>query len=162
MRREALIRYGAIGAGAAVVLAVAVAAFISLQQPFQLPTSSQPSATCSPKPCANVRGFILWVSDVKVDSGLVSMNLTFQNSSASTHADPSEIQLIDSTGSPNERVTDTAACTAWPRTEFNNGNQFGPVPECFRPSSTGPPMKLHWAPDFGFFCCETDIALTLS
>ena len=88
------------------------------------------------------------------------MSLTFQNSSNSTHADPSEIQLIDAAGHSNNRVTDAPGCTAWPRTEFNNGAKFGPVPECFRPSSTGPPLKLHWEPDFGFLCCETDIALT--
>jgi len=160
MDRRALIRFGAIGAGAVLVVAVAVAAFISLQQPFGLPNSSQPSASCSPRPCANVRSFQLWISDLKVDSGLVSMQLTFQNSSNSTHVDPGEIQLIDSAGHSSNRVTDAAGCTAWPRTDFNNGAKFGPVPECFRPATTAPPLKLHWAPDFGFFCCETDIALT--
>lgn len=154
-----MIRYAAIGAGIVVVVTVALAAFVSMQKPFQLPTSSEPSASCSPDPCADVRGFILWVSDVKVDSGLVSMTLTFQNSSNSTHADPSEIQLISGNGPPNNRVTDAPGCTAWPRTEFNNGAKFGPVPECFRPSSTTPPLHLHWAPDFGFFCCETDVLL---
>ena len=161
MRRETLLRNLGIAAGAVVVLAVAVAAFVSMQPgSFHLPTSSQPSAHCSPQPCANVRGFILWVGGLKVDSGLVTMTLTFQNSSNSTHADPSEIQLIDSAGKPNNRVTDAPGCTAWPRTEFNNGATFGPVPECFRPSSTGPPLRLHWEPDFGFLCCETEIPLT--
>ena len=160
MRRDALIRYAAIGAGVAVVLVVAVAAFISMQRPLNLPTTSQPSANCTPQPCANVRGFILWVANVKVDAGVVTMTLTFRNSSNATHADPTEIQLIDSAGRPINRVTDATGCTAWPRTEFNNGAQFGPVPECFRPSRTAPPMKLHWEPDFGFLCCETDIPLT--
>jgi hypothetical protein len=160
VRRELLIRYAAIGAGAAVVVAVAIAAFLSMQQPFQLPTASPTTSPCAPHPCADVRGFNLWVSNLKIDSGVVSMQLTFRNSSASTHADPSEIQLIDSTGHPNQRITDAPGCTAWARTDFNHGAQFGPVAECFRPSSTDPPMKLHWEPDFGFFCCETDIALT--
>ena len=159
MRRDRLIRYLAIAAGIVVVLAVAVAAFVSMQGPFQLPTSSQPSATCSPQPCADVRGFTLWVGDVKTESGLVSMTLTFRNSSNSTHVDPSEIQLISGNGPPNNRVTDAPGCTAWPRTEFNNGAEFGPVPECFRPSSTTPPLHLRWEPDFGPFCCETDVLL---
>ena len=101
----------------------------------------------------------MWVGDVKIDSGLVSMTLTFRNSSNSTHADPSEIQLLDSAGHSTSAIHDAPSCTAWPRTEFNNGTQFGPVPECFRPSSTSPPLRLHWAPDFGLFCCETDITL---
>jgi len=33
------------------------------------------------------------------------------------------------------------------------------VPECFRPSTTDAPLKLHWTPDMGLFCCETDIVL---
>lgn len=160
MKRDRLIRYAAIGAGAVVILAVAVAAFVSMQKPFQLPTSSETSAPCSPKPCADVRGFVLWVGSLKTDSGLITMTLTFRNSSNSTHADPSEIQLIDGDGRPNDRVTDAPGCTAWPRTEFNNGATFGPVAECFRPPSTAPPLTLHWSPDFGFFCCETDVALT--
>ena len=154
-----MIRYAAIGAGVVVVVTVALAAFVSMQKPFQLPTSSQPSATCSPEPCADVRGFILWLGNVKTDSGLVTMTLTFRNSSNSTHADPGEIQLIDAAGRSSDRVTDAAGCTEWPRTEFDNGATFGPVPECFRPASAAPPLKLHWTPDFGLFCCETDIAL---
>jgi hypothetical protein len=162
VNRDALIRFGAIGAGVAVVIAVAVAAFISLQQPpFQAPTSTPNATPCSPQPCADVRGFRLWVTDLKIDpSGLVSMQLTFRNSSNATHADPTEIQLIDSGGHPYNRVTDAPGCTAWSRTEFNNGTQFGPVAECFQPSTTAPPLKLHWEPDFGFFCCETNIQLT--
>jgi hypothetical protein len=160
VNRRALLRYAGIGAAVVVVVGVAVAAFISLQTPFQLPTVSPSSQPCSPQPCADIRGFILWVGDVKVDSGVVSMTLTFQNASSSTHADPTEIQLLDSAGKPNDAVHDIAGCTAWPRTDFDNGAKFGPVPECFRPASTSPPLRLHWEPDFGFFCCDTDIALT--
>ena len=142
------------------LVGAAVAAFLSMKVPFDVPTTtSQPSAPCSPQPCANVRGFILWVTDVKTDDGLVSMQLKFQNNSAATHADPADIQLIESNGHPNQRVTDAANCTGWPRTEFNNGAEFGPVAECFRPASTSPPLKLHWEPDFGPFCCETEIRL---
>ena len=162
MNRRALVRYGGIAAAAVVVAGVAAAAFISMQTPFQLPTASPSSQPCSPQPCADIRGFILWVGDVKVDSRLVSMTLKFQNSSDSTHADPTDIQLIDSAGHSSSAVHDAPACSAWPRTEFNNGATFGPVPECFRPASTAPPLKLHWTPDFGFFCCETDVALQLS
>jgi len=142
-----------------VVIAVAVAAFISMQGPLQLPTASPSPSPCSPQPCADIRGFILWVTDVKTDSGVVSMTLIFRNSSNSTHADPSELQLLDSSGRPSNAVHDAPGCTAWPRTEFNNGAQLGPVPECFRPASTNPPLKLHWEPDFGVFCCQTDIPL---
>ncbi|HET9410626.1 MAG TPA: hypothetical protein VFO75_01970, partial [Candidatus Dormibacteraeota bacterium] len=96
----------------------------------------------------------------KVDSGLVSMELTFRNSSPATHADPADLELIDSLGHNDSPVYDAPGCTHWPRTDFSNGAQFGPVPECFRPSSTNPPLRVHWTPDMGLFCCETDITLS--
>jgi hypothetical protein len=157
----ALIRFAAIGAGALVVMAVGVAAFVSLQSPYQQPaTTTQITSPCSPQPCADVRGYQLWVSDLNIDSGLVVMSLTFRNSSSATHADPSDIQLIDSSGRPNQPIHDAPGCTAWPRTDFDHGAKFGPVPECFRPRNTGPPLRLNWEPDFGFMCCQTVITLT--
>jgi hypothetical protein len=157
--RGRLLRYAAIGAGAAVVIAVGVAAFESLQTPFQPASTGQGSSACTPQPCANVRGYILWASDFKIDSGLVSMQVTFRNSSPATHADPADLRLIDHQGNSNDAVYDAPGCTRWPRTDFDNGAQFGPVSECFRPSSTDPPLKLHWEPDLGPFCCEADITL---
>jgi hypothetical protein len=99
------------------------------------------------------------VTDLKIDGGLVSMQLRFQNSSNSTHADPSDISLIDSQKVGNVPFYDAPGCTHWPRTEFADGASFGPVPECFRPSSTAPPLSLNWTPDFGAFCCEVQIPL---
>lgn len=153
-------RYVAIGGGLAVVLGIAVAAFVSLKVPFDTAPNAAPSTgPCEPQPCANVRGYIVWVSDLKIEAGVVSMQITFRNSSAATHVDPADIQLIDSQGHPNPAIHDEPGCTAWSRTDFNNGAQFGPVPECFRPVSTSPPLRLHWEPDFGPFCCETEIGL---
>jgi hypothetical protein len=157
--RARLIRYGAIGTGVAVVIAVGVAAFIALQVPFQPPTSAPNSAPCSPRPCANMRGYILWVADLKSDAGVVSMQVSFQNSSNSTHADPADLNLVDSNKNASGPVFDPTGCTHWPRTEFNNGARLGPLPICFRPSSTSPPLTLRWSPDEGLFCCETDIVL---
>jgi hypothetical protein len=159
MNRGRLIRYAAIAAGAAVVIAVGVAAFESLQTPFQPASTNPGSATCTPKPCANVRGYILWVSDLKVDAGMVTMQLTFRNSSPATHADPADLRLLDAKQDSTSAVHDAPGCSPWPRSDFSNGAAFGPVPECFRPATTTPPLTLHWTPDMGLFCCETDIAL---
>jgi len=159
VNRRRILQYAAIAGGLAVLAGAAVAAFLSLKVPFEVPTTSQASAPCSPQPCANVRGFILWVTDVKTDGGVVSMKLTFRNSSASTHADPSEVTLVDSQKHDDRAVYDAPGCTHWARAEFNDGAGFGPVPECFRPASTAPPLGLDWTPDFGPFCCETVIAL---
>jgi hypothetical protein len=158
--RRRLLQYAGIGAGVVVVLAVAAVAFVSLKVPFDTTPSGGPSTgPCQPQPCANVRGFILWVTDLKTNGRLVTMQLRFQNSSNSTHVDPADISLTDSQNARNAPVYDAPGCTPWPRTEFDNGATFGPVPECFRPSSTAPPLRLRWTPDFGPFCCETEISL---
>jgi len=155
-----ILRYAAIGGGLAVVLGIAVAAFLSLKVPFDSAPSAGPSTgPCEPQPCANVRGFILWVTDLKTEGGLVSMQLRFQNSSSSTHVDPADLSLSDSQNAGNAPVYDAPGCTHWPRTEFNNGASFGPVPECFRLAITVRPVGLRWTPDFGPFCCEIVIPL---
>lgn len=159
MNKRRVFQYAAIAGGLAVVFGVAAAAFVSLKVPLALPTQSETSASCAPQPCANVRGYILWVSDVKIDAGLVTMQVRFENSSAATHADPADLSLLDSQKDDHQAVFDAAGCTHWPRTEFNGGAGFGPVPLCFRSGSTSPPLGLRWTPDFGPFCCETVIRL---
>jgi hypothetical protein len=149
-----------VAAGLLVVLAAAVAAFWSLQQPFAAPASGD--TPCSPQPCATVQGYWLWVSNVKVDAGVVSMQVRFRNSSPATHVDPADLQLRDSQQRSHKLVYDAPGCTRWPRTDFNDGATFGPVPICFRPDSTTPPLTLHWSPDLGFFCCERNIPLSLA
>jgi len=158
--RNRILQYVAIGGGLAVVLGIAVAAFVSLKVPFDTAPSAGPStAPCEPQPCANVRGYIVWVSDLKIQEGLVTMKLTFRNSSSSTHAAPDDFMLIDRQKVEHSAVYSAPDCAQWPRTEFNNGATFGPVPECFRPASTSPPVALRWTPDFGPLCCETFIGL---
>jgi hypothetical protein len=156
-------KWAAIAAGAVVVAAVGTAAFLSLRTPVQL-LGGQPGTTpCSPQPCLDVRGYTLWVSDLKIgsdsDPGLVTMHLMFRNSSVATHADPADLQLIDSHNNTHRAVDDAPGCMQWPRTDFKNGATFGPVAECFRVPTTTPPLTLRWNPDMGFFCCEAELLL---
>jgi hypothetical protein len=161
MKRRLLV-YGAVAAVLVVVLAVAVAAFLAMQIPFQGPTigSATPAVNCSPAPCANVQGYTLWVSNLKVDGDVVSMQITFKNSSDASHASPEDLQLIDSKQQTSHLVTDAPGCQTWNRHEFNNGALFGPLSVCFRVSTAVPPLVLRWSPDLGLVCCRTDIKLT--
>jgi hypothetical protein len=145
-----------------VVVGVAIAAFVALQVPFQRPTTSgaTPSVNCSPAPCANVQGYTLWTSNLKIDGDLVSMQIMFKNSSQSTHASPEDLQLIDSNSHSSGLASGTPGCGTWIRHEFSNGALFGPLNVCFRVSTTAPPLVLRWSPDLGFFCCQTDIKLS--
>ena len=150
--------YAGAAAAIAVVLSVAAAAFLSLQTTFE-PVTATKSDPCSPTPCASVQGYKVWVSNFKIESGLVTMQLTFQNSSSSTHADPSDMQLLDAQETASSAVYDAPGCTHWPRTEFNNGAKFGPVPDCFRPRDLSGPVTMHWSPDMGLFCCDVEFNL---
>lgn len=146
------------------VFGVAVAAFSALKVPFDTnPNAGASSGPCDPQPCANVQGYTVWISDLHVESGdgprLVMMQLTFKNSSTSTHAAPDDFSLIDSQKNETQPIFYDPVCHRWPRTDFNHGAGFGPVPECFRPATTASPLKLHWTPDMGPFCCDIEIPL---
>jgi hypothetical protein len=156
-----MVRYGAVGLGLVVAAVAAVAAFSSMQTPFQSAAASSPvpALACSPAPCANLQGYTLWVSNVTVTGDVVSMQIAFKNSSDSTHASPEDLQLIDSKQNSSALITNSPGCKTWNRHEFNNGAQFGPVNVCFRVGSTAAPLVLRWSPDFGLFCCRTDIKI---
>ena len=157
-----LLTYGAVAAGLAVVILVAAAAYGSLQVPFQAPTFSSPvpALGCTPAPCANLRGYTLWVTNLDVQANLVSMQIMFRNSSNSTHASPEDLVLIDSQRNSSRPTFDAPSCTPWSRHEFNHGATYGPLVVCFKASNTAPPLVLRWSPDFGLICCQTDIKLT--
>ena len=141
---------------------MAVLAYRSLQVPYQPPTVSSPlpALGCTPAPCANLHGYTLWVADLNVQGDMVTMQITFRNSSDSTHAAPEDLALIDSRHQTSPAIFDAPGCTHWSRHEFKKGATYGPLVICFRATSTAPPLTLRWTPDFGFVCCQTDIKLT--
>jgi len=155
--------YGAIAVVVLVVGTIAVLAYQSLQVPYQPPTVGSPlpaAGGCTPAPCADLRGYTLWVANLEVQPDLVKMQVTFRNSSNSTHAAPEDLVLIDSQRNSSLAIFDAAGCTSWSRHEFSRGSTYGPVTMCFRAATTAPPLVLRWSPDFGFVCCQTDIKLT--
>lgn len=157
-----LLGYVAIGALILVAATVAVFAYQALQVPYQAPivTSPVPALGCTPAPCADLQGYTLWVTNLDISGNLVTMQVTFSNSSSSTHAAPDDLMLIDSQGHQSRAVFDAPVCTPWSRHELNHGATYGPVVVCFRPSTAAPPLVLRWSPDFGFVCCQTDIKLS--
>lgn len=157
-----MLGYGAIGAGLAVVAFVAVAAYQSLQVPFQPPStpSALPAINCTPAPCAKLRGYTLWVTNLDLQGNLVTMQITFRTSSVSTHASPEDLVLIDSQRQNYPPIFDAPGCTRWSRHEFSHGATYGPITVCFKVGTTAPPLVLRWSPDLGFVCCQTDIKLS--
>jgi hypothetical protein len=163
VKNRRLLTCGAIGAAVLLIGTVAVLAYQSLQVPYQAPPATSPVPArggCAPAPCADLQDYTLWVTNLDVHAGLVTMQIKFRNASDSTHASPQDLQLIDSQGHAARLVFDAPGCSQWSRHEFSKGATFGPLTVCFRPSTIAPPLVLRWSPDFGFVCCETDIALT--
>jgi hypothetical protein len=97
-----------------------------------------------------------------VEGTLVRMQVKFKNSSRSTHASPEDLQLIDSSRHISPVTPDSTDCKTWKRHDFNKGATFGPIDICFVVYNATPPFILHWAPDLGAFCCETDIKINPS
>ena len=148
-------------AGLAAAVVIAMLAYQSLRIPLKPSTSGYLAPeNCSPGPCANIQGFTIWISNVRVEGTLVRMQVKFQNSSRSTHASPEDLELIDPGRHRSPVVTDSPDCATWKRKEFNNGATFGPLEICFRVYNSTPPFILHWSPDLGAFCCETDIRIS--
>jgi hypothetical protein len=148
-------------AGLVAAVVIALLAYQSLRVPLKPSTSGFLSPeNCSPGPCANLQGYSLWISNVRVEGTLVRMTVKFQNSSRATHASPEDLQMIDSSRHSSPLVTDSTDCQTWKRHEFKGGATFGPLDICFRVYNATPPFILHWAPDLGAFCCETDIKIS--
>lgn len=157
-----MLAYGGLGAAALVVLTVAVLAYQSLAAESRPAAASSPvpaAGGCAPAPCANLQGYTLWVSNLNVTSALVTMQVTFKNSSDSTHAAPEDLELIDSARRTSRPIFNAPGCTPWSRHEFNNGATYGPLTVCFQVTTADPPLVLRWSPDFGL-CCQTDIKLS--
>ena len=158
--RSTWLRRGAMVLGIIVLVAIGYLAFRSMQgQPIVPGQASTNTLACSPEPCLNIRNYNLWVSNVSVDGDLIKLQVTFRNASDSTHAAPEDLRLVDAHGDSSPSVQDDPGCTNWSRTEVNHGQRFGPITVCFRPTSTNPPLKLRWSPDFGLLCCEADIRI---
>ena len=150
----------AVAAGLMVAAVVAAAAYTALKAPQQLnPSSNLALENCTPGPCANVQGFKIWISNVRLDNDVVRMTVKFQNSSTATHASPEDLTLIDAGRRSSNLITDSTGCNTWKRHEFDRGAHFGPIDICFRVSNTTPPFILHWTPDVGAFCCQKDITI---
>jgi hypothetical protein len=158
MARRLLTSLGVV-VGLVVAALVAGGAYMALKAPLSTAPNNLNPDNCSPGPCANVNGYTLWVSKVRVQNDIVHMTVKFQNSSQATHAAPDDLNLIDSGRRSSIPVSNIAGCKSFSRHEFSGGATFGPIDICFRVANSTPPWILHWTPDLGAFCCQKDLTL---
>ena len=159
MARRLLITLGVVVA-LIVAVTIAGAAYTALKSPLSTkPNSNLTPENCAPGPCVDLQGYTLWVSNVVIDNDVVRMTIKFQNSSPSTHAAPEDLVLIDKKNRSGSLVTDAPSCNTFKRTNFSGGATLGPFAVCFRVTDSTPPFTLHWSPDLGTFCCETNLTI---
>jgi hypothetical protein len=160
MARRLLVPIGVV-VGLIVAALVAGAAYTALKAPLATqPNSNLNPDNCSPGPCANLNGFTIWVSKVRVANDIVHLTVKFQNMSTATHVAPEDLNLIDTGRRSSIPISGIAGCKSFTRHEFSGSNQtFGPLDLCFRVASSTPPFILHWTPDLGTFSPEQDITL---
>ncbi|HSS62783.1 MAG TPA: hypothetical protein VLK30_15120 [Candidatus Limnocylindrales bacterium] len=159
MGRRLLITLGVV---VALIVAAVVAggAYTALKAPLTTkPNSNLNPENCSPGPCAEVQGYIIYLSNIRIDNDVVRMTVAFKNSSSSTHAAPEDLVLIDQERRQGSLITDATGCKSFSRHDFSNGETFGPIDVCFRVTDSRPPFTLHWSPDLGAFCCQKDIKI---
>jgi hypothetical protein len=155
-----LLTFVAALAGLLVAALIAGGAYMALKAPLSTkPNSNLAPDTCSPGPCIVLNGYTIWISNVRVTNDVVHMTVKFQNSSASTHAAPEDLTLIDKDRRQSIPITDSPGCKSFARHDFSGGAYFGPLDLCFRVSNATPPFIFHWTPDLGAFCCQKDIPL---
>jgi hypothetical protein len=159
MARRVLTALGIV-AGLMVAALVAGAAYSALKAPLSTtPNSNLNPDNCSPGPCANVKGFTIWISKVRVQNDIVRMTVKFQNSSVATHVASEDLQLIDAGRRTSTPISNVTGCNTFTRHEFSGGAVYGPIDICFRVGNATPPFIFHWTPDLGTFCCDQDITI---
>jgi hypothetical protein len=147
-------------AGLIIAALIAGAAYVALKAPLTTkPNSSLSPENCSPGPCTTLNGYTIWISNVSVHDDIVRLTVKFQNSSASTHAAPEDLTLIDQGRRSSIPIADATGCKSFTRHDFNRGEIYGPLDLCFRVSNASPPFILRWTPDLGAFCCERDLTI---
>src|ERR1700716_915710 len=104
---------------------VAAATYQALRNPIQgSKNGNLTPENCTPGPCVDLKGFTLWVSDVKFEGDLVRMTVKFRNSSTATHASPEDLTLIDGSRHASIPITDVQECKSWTRHDFRSGATF--------------------------------------
>jgi hypothetical protein len=95
--------------------------------------------------------------------GLVTMQVTFQVSSQTQHAQPEDFVLREGLAIRRPVRDPASGCPAWARTNIAGGTTLGPMPLCFHIATRSSALVLNWRPDVGvseYFSRGYDIKLT--
>ena len=152
-----------------VVLAMAIlggVAFIAVEP--GVTRSADATVPCSPKPCTSPGGFELYLRNLNLSGGVVTMDVSFKNRTAGggfeavsyRHTSPTDFQLHHS-GSADTKPYFDAACPTWEEARVERGGaEAGPDRLCFKAPEGGlQGYDLLWMPDEGVFPIAGSISL---
>ena len=88
-----------------------------------------------------------------VQDGLVKMQVTFEVSGQTQHAQPEDFVLTEGRADRRPVQDPASGCPPWPRTNIAGGTTFGPKPLCFHIANRASALVLHWSPDMGVSEC---------
>ncbi len=152
------------------VLAMAVlggVAFVALEPSVTRPAPDA-ATPCSPKPCTAPGGFELYMRNLNLSGGTVTMEVSFKNRTTGggmeavtyRHTSPVDFQLRHSGGANTKPFFD-ATCPNWEEARVERGGaEAGPDRLCFNAPASGlQGYELLWMPDEGVFPIAGSISL---
>ena len=167
MSRKLRPRWILVGVGVLALVLLAAVAFVALEPPVTKP-SADGGPACSPRPCTAPGGFELYLSNLSLSGGRVTMDVSFKNHTQAggfeavtyRHTSPADFELHS--GGGNSKPLFDASCTHWEEARVERGaaNANGPDKLCFSAPSSGlSGAELRWTPDEGVFPIAGSISL---
>ncbi len=143
-----------------VLALVAAVAFLALEPPAPR-RSGDGGPVCAPKPCTDIGGFELYVRDITIGPGRLTMNVSFTNHTPGggleavsyRHTSPADFAVNVKASRNNNRPVFGAECPQWEEPRIERGASSGADRLCFEGSfaNTLSSLELTWTPDTGVF-----------
>jgi hypothetical protein len=156
-----------IGAGTLVIVVLAAVAFAAIELGHRKSAGGPARPVCSPKPCTELGGWELYLRNINVTGGRVSMDVSFKNNTPGggleavsyRHTSPMDFLLRYPRGDTRKPVFDTA-CPSWDAPRIERGGGAGPDHLCFNAVASGlSGAELQWTPDEGAFSTTGTVPL---
>ena len=144
------------------VLALAGAvAFFALEPPGARRPGGASAPVCAPKPCTEIGGLELYVRDISISPGRLTMNVSVTNHTPGggleavsyRHTSPADFAVNAISSRSNNRPVFGAQCPRWAE-QIERGASSGPDRLCFEGvdfAYTLSSLELTWTPDTGVF-----------
>ena len=148
------------------VLVFALAALQSMRPKLATGGGAATAPLCSPRPCTELDGFKVYVTDVQRSADRLTLKVSFRNDTgvgvfetvSYRHTGPLDFSLQDP-GTGKLRPTTGPGCPAWEEARINRGSSAGPDRLCFDVVGAEVAPLLWWSPDQGLLAASGSVPL---